>query len=301
LISTLKLISNTLRLLREFVMAPRPYWKGYLKLSLVSCPIALYAASSSAERVSFNRINKKTGNRLKQLLVDAETNQPVDKDDIARGYAVDKEDYIVVEDEELEKIEIESSHTITIDSFVPRAEVDDRYLDAPYYIAPTDRVGQEAFAVIRDAIHDKKMAALARVVLARRERVIMLEAFDKGLLGVTLRYAYAVRNPASYFEDITDLTLPAEMSDLAAHIVDSKVGSFDPAKFEDHYENALVEMLRAKQAGRVIQPVKEEAAGPQRVVNLMDALRASIAADTTRKPAATEAGRRPAAKRKAAR
>lgn len=281
-------------------MAPRPYWKGYLKLSLVSCPIALYSASSNAERVSFNRINKKTGHRLKQLLVDAETDEPVDKDDIVRGYAVDKRNYILVEDEELEKIQVESTHTININSFVPRPEIDDRYLDSPYYIAPTDQVGQEAFAVIRDAIREKKMAALARIVLARRERVIMLEAFDKGLLGVTLRYAYEVRNDASYFEDIGDLSLPAEMKDLAAHIVDSKAGHFDASKFEDHYENALVEMLRAKQAGRMIEPAKEEAA-PQRVVNLMDALRASIAADTARKPAAGEPRARPVAKRKARR
>jgi DNA end-binding protein Ku len=281
-------------------MAPRPYWKGYLKLSLVSCPIALYSASSSAERVSFNRINKKTGHRLKQLLVDAETDEPVDKDDIVRGYAVDKRDYILVEDEELEKIQVESSHTINIDSFVPRPEIDDRYLDSPYYIAPTDQVGQEAFAVIRDAIRDKKMAALARIVLARRERVIMLEAFDKGLLGVTLRYAYEIRNDASYFEDISDLSLPAEMKDLAAHIVDSKTGHFDASKFEDHYESALVEMLRAKQAGRMIEPA-EEGVAPQRVVNLMDALRASIAADTARKPAAGEPRARQAAKRKARR
>jgi DNA end-binding protein Ku len=285
---------------QESVMALRPYWKGFLKLSLVSCPIALYPASSSTERVSFHRLNKKTGNRLKQQLIDAESEEPVEKDDIVRGYAVDKNEYIVVDDEELEKIEIEGSHTINIDSFAPRAEIDDRYLDAPYYIAPTDKVGQEAFAVIRDAIRDKKMAALARVVLARRERIIMLEAFDKGLLGITLRYAYEIRNPASYFEDVADLTLPAEMRELATHIVDSKSGHFDASKFEDHYENALVQLLRAKQAGRVIEPAKQEAA-PHRVVNLMDALRASIAADTTRKPAAADVRSRTPTKRRAGR
>jgi len=283
-------------------MAPRAYWKGYLKLSLVSCPIALYPAASSSERVSFNRINKKTGNRLKQLLVDGETGDPVEKEDIGRGYEVAKGEYIQVEDEEIEKIKIESSRTIDIDTFVPRSEIDERYLDSPYYIVPTDQVGQEAFAVIRDAIREKKMVALARVVISRREYVIMLEAFDKGLLGITLRYAYEVRDQGAYFEDVPDLKLPAEMKQLAAHIVDSKTGHFDPAKYEDHYETAVVELLRAKQAGRAIAPSKDEPA-PQRVINLMDALRASIGAETKKKPAAVSTRSRgaTAAKRKAGR
>lgn len=255
-------------------MAPRANWKGYLKLSLVSCPIALYPASSDSERRSFNRINKKTGNRLKQQNVDAETGDVVDREDIGRGYEVGRGQYMLVEDEELEKIRIESTHTIEIESFVPRAEIDERYLDSPYYIAPTERVGQEAFAVIRDAIREQGMAALGRVVVSRREHVVMLEAFDKGLLGTTLRYPYEVRDHAAYFEDVPDLKLPAEMKALAAHIVDSKVSHFDPSRFVDHYETALVEMLRAKQAGRVVAAPKEEP-GPQRVINLMDALRAS--------------------------
>jgi DNA end-binding protein Ku len=266
-------------------MAPRAYWKGYLKLSLVSCPIALYPAASSSERVSFNRINKKTGNRLKQQLVDAETGEPVEREDIGRGYEIGKGEYLQVEDEEIEKIQIPSTRTIEIDSFVPRGEIDDRYLDTPYYIAPTDKVGQEAFAVIRDAIRDKKMVALGRVVVARREYVVMLEAFGKGLLATTLRYAYEVRDAAAYFEDIPDLKLPDEMRQLAAHIVDSKAAHFEPAKFVDHYETALVDLLRAKQAGRIVEAPKEQAQ-PDRVINLMDALRASIGAETKKKPPA---------------
>lgn len=283
-------------------MAPRAYWKGYLKLSLVSCPIALYPASSSSERVSFNRINKKTGNRLKQQLVNSETGEPVEREDVGRGYEIGKNQYLQVEDEEIEKIQIESTHTVDIMSFVPRAEIDDRYLDSTYYIAPTDQVGQEAFAVIRDTIRDKKMVALGRIVLTRREHVIMLEAFDKGLLAVTLKYPYEVRDHAAYFEDVPDLKLPAEMKDLASHIVDSKATHFDPSAFEDHYETALVDMLRAKQAGTMIEPKKAEAA-PQRVINLMDALRASIGAETKKKPAAasTKARAPAAAKRKTAR
>jgi DNA end-binding protein Ku len=283
-------------------MAPRAYWKGYLKLSLVSCPIALYPATSSSERVSFNRINKKTGNRLKQQQVDAETGEPVDKEDIGRGYEIGKGQYLQVEDDEIEKIRIESTHTIEIDSFVPRSEIDDRYPDSPYYVAPTDQVGQEAFAVIRDAIREKGLVALGRVVVSRREYVVMLEAFEKGLLATTLRYAYEVREPASYFEDIPDLKLPAEMKQLASHILDTKAAHFEPAKFTDHYETALVELLRAKQAGRIVEAPTDEPA-PQRVINLMDALRASIGAETKKKPAAasTKVRSGTTAKRKAGR
>jgi DNA end-binding protein Ku len=280
-------------------MAPRGYWKGYLKLSLVSCPIALYPAASSAERVSFHRINKQTGNRLKQQMVDSGTGDPVDKLDIGRGYEVGKGQYIEVEDAELEKIQIESTHTIEIDSFVPRSEVDDRYLESPYYISPTDEVGQEAFAVIRDSIRERNMVALGRVVLTRREHPVMLEAFGKGLLAMTLRYPYEVRDQAAYFEDIKDMKLPAEMKQLAAHIVDSKAAHFHPTKFVDHYENALVEILEKKQAGIAVEPVKE-APPPPRVINLMDALRRSVEADR-RKPAAASTGTRRTTKRKTAR
>ena len=286
-------------------MAPRAYWKGYLKLSLVSCPIALYPAASSSERVSFNRVNKKTGHRLKQQNVDAESGEPVDKEDIGRGYEIGKGQYLQVEDEELEKIQIESTHTIEIDSFVPRAEIDDRYIDSPYYIAPTDQVGQEAFAVIRDAIRDRGMVGLGRVVLSRRERVMMLEAFGKGLLATSLRYGYEVRDADAYFEDVPELKLPAEMSRLAGHIIETKASHFDPKKFEDHYETALVELLRKKQEGRAIESVREEGPAPRRVINLMDALRASIGAETEKKPAAAStkvrAGAGAGAKRKAGR
>ena len=251
-------------------MAPRAYWKGYLKLSLVSCPIALYPAASSSERVSFNRINKKTGNRLKQQLVDAETSEPVDKEDIGRGYEIGKGQYLQVEDEEIDRIKIESTHTLDIESFVPREEIDDRYLDSPYYLSPTNQVGQEAFAVIRDAIREKKMVGLGRVVLSRREHVAMIEPFDKGLLATTLRYATEVRDQGAYFEDIPDLNLPAEMRQLAAHIVETKAGHFEPKKFEDHYETALVELLRQKQAGQPVEPIGEEKP-PARVINLMGA------------------------------
>jgi DNA end-binding protein Ku len=239
--------------------------------------------------VSFNRINTKTGNRLKQQMIDAESGEPVDKEDIGRGYEYAKGQYILISDEELEKVKIPSSHTVEIESFVPRAEIDDRYLDSPYYLSPTDQVGQEAFTVIRDAMREKKMVGLARVVLSRREHVVMLEPFEKGMLGTTLRYQYEVRAHSEYFADIPDLKLPAEMKQLAAHIVDTKTAHFEPKSYEDHYEKALVDLLKNKVAGKPIEETKE--AAPPRVINLMDALRASMEA-SGKKPAAASTGAR---------
>ena len=170
----------------------RPYWKGYLKLALVSCPIALHAACSSAERIALRQINKATGNRLRQQLIDEETREPVAPEHKGRGYEVAKGQYLIVEDAELEAIEIESTHTIEIDRFVPHSAIDQRFFDSPYYVMPSAPVGQEAFAVIREAMRGKRMVALGRLVLAKRERVIALEPYDKGLLGTTLRYPYVV-------------------------------------------------------------------------------------------------------------
>jgi DNA end-binding protein Ku len=277
-------------------MPPRANWKGYLRLSLVSCPIALYPASSLSEKVSFNRINRKTGNRLKQQNVDSETGDVVPREDIARGYEIGKGQYLIVEDEEFEAVEVESTRTIEIDEFVPRSEIDDRYIDSPYYITPDGQVGQDAFAVIRDTIGKMNMVALGRVVLTRREHVIALETRGRGLLGMTLRYPYEVRDEQPYFEGIPELKLPKDMMDLASHIVSNKSGHFDPSHFEDRYENALVDLLKRKEAGEKITPVR--GAPPPRVVNLMDALRASIDAEKKKAPAPSTQARRPA-KRKA--
>ena len=276
-------------------MAPRANWKGYLRLSLVSCPIALYPASSLSEKVSFNRLNRKTGNRLKQQNVDSETGEVVPREDTARGYEVAKGQYLIVEDEELDAVQIESSRTIDIDQFVPKTDLDERYIDSPYYIAPDGQVGQDAFAVIRDTIGKLNMVALGRVVLTRREHVIALEPKGRGLLGLTLRYPYEVRDEASYFEDIPDLKLPKEMLDLATHIVNTKSGHFDPSQFQDRYENALIDLLKKKEAGEKIEPAREAAA--PRVVNLMDALRASIDAEKKKAPAPSTEARRPAKKK----
>jgi DNA end-binding protein Ku len=276
-------------------MPPRANWKGYLRLSLVSCPIALYPASSLSEKVSFNRINRKTGNRLKQQNIDSETGEEVPREDIARGYEIGKGQYLIVEDDELEAVQVESTRTIEIDQFVPRNEIDDRYVDSPYYIAPDGQIGQDAFAVIRDTISKMNMVALGRVVLTRREHVIALEPRGRGLLGMTLRYPYEVRDEQPYFEDIPELKLPKDMLDLASHIVSNKSGHFDPSHFDDRYENALVDLLKKKQAGEKITPAR--GAPPPRVVNLMDALRASVDAEKKKAPAPSTQARRPAKKR----
>ena len=257
-------------------MAPtRAFWKGYLKLSLVSCPIALYTGTSATERVSFRQINKKTGNRLRQQLVDEISREPVEGDDKGRGYEYAKNAYIPVDDDELDALAVESKHTIEINSFVPREQIDERYLDSPYYITPDGQVGQDAFSVIREAMRGRDMVALGGVVLAKRERVIMLEPWDKGLVATTLRYPYEIRDAKEYFDDIPDVRVEPDMLKLAQHILQSKATDFDPLQFVDSYEEAVVAMLQKKQAGITVS--REHATPrPQNAVNLMEALRLSI-------------------------
>jgi DNA end-binding protein Ku len=258
-------------------VAPRAYWKGYLKLSLVSCPISLFPATSEREKVSFHQLHKQTGNRIKYKKVDAETGREVEADDLIKGYEVSKGDYIELEPEELDAIAIESKRVIEIDKFVPKADIDELYLNNPYYIIPDGEVGQQAFAVIREAIRKEGMVALGKVVFTSREHIIALEARGKGLMGVTLRYPYEVRNEEDYFEDIEDEKVPKDMLELASHIVDTKRGEFDPSKFEDRYEDALKELLRKKQKGEKIE--RPEETKPSNVVDLMEALRQSVSAE----------------------
>ena len=256
-------------------MAPRAYWKGYLKLSLVSCPIALNPATSSSERVSFRQINKKTGHRLRQQMIDDETHEPVASENRGKGFEVAKNEYLLIEDAELEALEVESNHTIDIDTFVPAAQIDKRFYDSPYYIVPSDSVGQEAFAVIRDAMKGKGMVALGRIVVSKRERVIALEPYEKGLIGTTLHYPYEVRASADYFDDIPEVKVQDEMLKLAEHILATKTGDFDPTQFKDRYEEAVVELIRKKRENIPIKTEKEAPAAPN-VINLMDALRRSV-------------------------
>lgn len=263
-------------------MAPRANWKGYLKLSLVSCAVELYPATTTKERVAFHLLNRETGHRLRRQLVDPDTGEVVDSQHQVKGYEIGKRQYITVEEEEIDRVAIESTHTIDIESFVPRAEIDEVYFDSPYYLAPDGRVAEEAFSVIREAMCQRGVVGLGRVVLYRRERIVMLEPRGKGLLAQTLRYAYEVRDDREIFDGIGEVAVGDEMIDLATHIIDRKLTRFDPVRFEDRYQNALLDLIKAK-SGHAPAP-KLEAPKPANVVNLMDALRKSIAGDKAEEP-----------------
>ena len=272
-------------------MAARAYWKGSLKLSLVSCPVLLYPASTSADKTRFHMINKETGNRLKQQMVDAETGDVVDSDQKGRGYELKKGEYVEIEKEELEAVRIESNHTIDIDSFVPKDEIDKRYLNHPYYIAPDGKAGADAFAVIRDAMKDQDRVALARIVLTNREHVIAIEPLGKGLLGTTLRYPYEVRDEGEYFDDIKNPKVSQDMIELASHILDTKAAHFDPSRFKDEYENALKTLVKRKAAGKPVKSADREEK-PDNVISLMDALKRSLKGNASAKRTAHSPARR---------
>jgi DNA end-binding protein Ku len=275
---------------------PRAYWKGYLRLSLVTCPIELFSATSQGEKTHFHQINKQTGHRLRQQMVDEETGRAVDAAHKGRGYELSKGKYVEIDEDELKAIQIESTHTVDIEGFVPRAEIDKRYLDKPYYIAPNGKTGTEAFVVIRDAMQDEERVALARIVMAHREHIIMLEPLGKGLLGTTLRYDYEVRNEKEYFAHIPSPRISKDMVSLAAHILENKATSFDPEKFKDEYERALRKLVQRKAKGHAIE-APEPKETPSNVINLMDALRQSVRAD---KPGHPSARKRKGRRRKAA-
>jgi DNA end-binding protein Ku len=266
-------------------MAPRANWKGFLRLSLVTCPVALFPATSESEKVSFNQINKKTGHRIKYAKVDAETGEEVTNDDIVKGYKVDTDTYIEVTKDELDDIALESTHTIDIDEFVPKSDIDSRYLIRPYYLVPDGKVGHDAFAVIRETARSLNKVAIGRVVLTNREHVIALEPFGKGLMGTLLRYPYEVRDEKDYFDEIQDVKVTKDMLDLAKHIVEKKSAPFVPENFEDHYEAALVDLIDKKRAG-VKLPAKAAPKTSGNVINLMDALKRSLAGESESAPAA---------------
>ncbi len=256
-------------------MLPRAYWKGSLKLSLVACPVALYPATTTAEKTRFHMINTETGNRLRQQMVDAETGDIVDKEKKGRGYEVAKGSYVPIEKEDLEAIQIESNYTIDIDSFVPREEIDQLYLDHPYYIVPDGKAGIDAFTVIRDAMKNKERVALARVVLSNREHMVALEPRGKGLIATTLRYPYEVRDETEFFDDIMTPKISKDMVELAEHILETKAAHFEPEKFTDEYENALKALIKRKASGQKIEMPKRAERGDN-VIDLMEALRKSL-------------------------
>ena len=257
-------------------MAVRAYWKGSLKLSLVSCPVLLCPGATSVDKTRFHMINTGTGNRLKQQMVDAETGDVVEGDQ-SRGYELTKGKYVEIDKVQLEAVQIESNHTIDIDSFVPKDEIDKRFLNHPYYIAPDGKAGADAFAVILDAMKDQDRVALARIVLTNREHVIAIEPLGKGLLGTTLRYPYELRDEDEYFDDIKNQKISKDMIELAGHILKTKAAHFDPAKFKDDYENALKALVKRKAAGKPIKAAAREEK-PDNVVSLMDALKQSLKA-----------------------
>jgi DNA end-binding protein Ku len=264
-------------------MAPRANWKGFLRLSLVTCPVALYPATSDTEKISFNQINRNTGHRIKYSRVDADTGEEVPNEDIVKAFKVDTDTYVEVSKEELENVALESTRTIEIDEFVPRSDIDPRYIIRPYYLRPDGKIEHDAFAVIRETIRSMDKVAIGRLVLTSREHIIALEALDKGLMGTLLRYPYEVRSEDEYFDEIQDVKVTKDMLDLAKHIVDQKSGRFEPEKFEDHYETALVDLINSKRNGKPVT-AKARPRG-ENVVDLMDALRQSIGAASPAKPA----------------
>jgi DNA end-binding protein Ku len=254
----------------------RAHWKGYLRLSLVTCPIEFFPATSQAEKTHFHQINTKTGHRLRQQMIDEKTGDVVDTAHKGRGYELGKGRYVAVDEDELKAVEIESAHTLDIVGVVPKAEIDWRHLDKPYYIVPRGKAGAEAFAVIRDAMKDQDRVALAKIVMVHREHVIAIGPLGKGLLGTTLRYDYEVRDEKDYFADVPSPRVSRDMVKLAAHILDTKATRFDPRKFKDDYETALKKLVQRKAKGKTIEP-PAPAEKPDNVVDLMDALRRSVA------------------------
>jgi DNA end-binding protein Ku len=282
----------------EITMAARAYWKGSLRLSLVTCPVLLYPASTAVEKTRFHMINKETGNRLKQQMVDAETGDVVEGEQKGRGYELAKGTYVEIDKDELEAVQIESNHTIDIDSFVPKDEIDKRYLNHPYYIVPDGKAAVDAFAVIRDAMKDQDRVALARIVLTNREHVIAIEPLGKGLLGTTLRFPYELREADDYFDDIKNPKITKDMIELASHILDTKAAHFDPSKFKDEYEDALKKLVKRKAAGKPIKTAEPEER-PSNVVNLMDALKQSLKGRASAKSATRSPARRHGPQRRA--
>jgi DNA end-binding protein Ku len=263
-------------------MAPRPAWKGYLKLSLVTCAVELTNATTQSEKIHFRIINRATGNTVKRQYVDSATGKPVEDADEVKGYETGDNEYLLIEEDEIDAVEIESSHTLNLAGFVSKADIEQVYLDTPYYLTPADEVSEEAFAVIRDAMRDKKMSGLARIVLYRRERPVVIEPLERGMLLTTLRYDKTVRKAGDVFDGLKPVKIDKDMIELASDIIDRKKMKFDPSTFEDKYEDALIDLIEAKKKGRKA-PTAKPSAPPSNVVNLFDALKKSLAEEGGRK------------------
>ena len=263
-------------------MAARPSWQGHLKLSLVTCPVALYNAISPRGDVHFNMINPSTGNRIRMITVDAGTEEPVERKNLVKGYEIAKGEYVIVTQEEIDSVKLESTKTIEIDSFVPAAEIDRLYWDNPYYLVPDGKMAAEPFAVIREAMERAEQVALGRIVMSSRERLVALEPRDRGIVATTLRSHEEVRAMKDYFADIPAIRPDPEMIAIAAKIIGQKEADFDPSEFKDHYEEALRELIERKQKGHKISRADEPK--ESNVINLMDALKASLKGGAEPKP-----------------
>ncbi|MBO9135240.1 Ku protein [Rhizobium sp. B230/85] len=252
--------------------APRANWKGFLKFGEVACGVALYTAASASDRIAFNTLNRKTGNRVRREFIDSETGQTVERDDQVKGYEIDNGQYIVLEPEEVAAAVPESDKTLKITSFIPCQEIDDVYFDKPYYLAP-DKMGADAFVLLRDGMKEAKVAAIAQTVLFRRMRTVLIRAHGKGLIATTLNFDYEVRSSKEAFEDMPELEIKGEMLELASHIIGTKKGTFDVSEADDRYESALAELVKAKMEGRTLP--KPKAVKVSEPTDLLQALRES--------------------------
>ena len=257
-------------------MAPRANWKGFLKLEQVTCAVALYTAASTSERVAFHTINRTTGHRIRREFIDSVTKKPVPRDQQAKGYKTSKGEYIIFEPEEIAAAIPESDKILNVGAFIGCAGIDDLYFDRPYYLAPADKGAEEAFSLIRDGLRQKKAAAIAQTVLFRRVRHLLIRPSNQGMIATTLKFDYEVRSATEAFRDIKAIKIKGEMLELAEHIIKTKRGMFDPSKFDDRYEDAVAQLVKAKIEGRKIKAVKAPRA--KKVVDLMEALRASALA-----------------------
>jgi DNA end-binding protein Ku len=275
-------------------MAPRANWKGFLKVGELSCPVALYTAASSSDRIAFHTLNRETGHRVKRQFVDPETGEPVPADQQVKGYEVAKGEYVMLEPEEVAAAVPESDKTLDVEAFIDCGEIDDIYFDRPYYLAPSSPAAQEAFALIREGMRAKKVAALARAVLFRRVRTLLVRVHGDGLIATTLNFDYEIRSSKDAFDEIPERKIEGEMLDLANHIISTKRGTFDPSKFDDRYESALADLVKAKMEGKPFAPRKAPPSG--NVINLLDALRKSAGVAAEQSGKSSKSGSKSAAR-----
>lgn len=274
-------------------MAPAAFWKGYLKLSLVTCPVAMTPAVTEKEKVRFHTLNKATGHRIQSRYIDAETEEVVDKADQVKGYEIGDNDYVTLEDDELASVALDSTRTIDLQTFVPRESIDWIWYDRPHYLAPDDPVGEEAFSVIREAMAATDMVAIARLVLYRRERAVMLEARDRGIVLWTLHYGDEVRDPKAYFDDIKEKKPDQKLLAMVSTLIEERIKEWDPSLMRDPVQEQLIDLIEAKKKHQ--PPPKGKAqpsAPPSNVVSIMDALRKSIAAEGKPPPSGSDGGHR---------